>query len=131
MSKFLLISNPGEWSLWRKEFTGIYIMKLVSLVTFENFKWLFLAPAVIYNNCNFTKQEYWSNILSNELLGGNVWTPLAILSHVQCQWKVCYNKLKQENFLKTDVGGKIQDICQELVVTSFYTSFFLKYLEDS
>ena len=56
---------------------------------------------------------------------------LAILSHVKSQWKVCYNKLKQENFQKTDVGGEIQDICQELVVTSSYTSFFLKYLEDS
>ena len=105
-------------------------MNLVSLPAFENFKWLLMTPAVIYNKCNFIKQ-YWSNILSNEFLGGNIWMLPAILSHVQCQWKVCYNKLKQENFLKTDVGGKIQDICQELVVTSFYTSFFLKYLEDS
>ena len=34
---------------------------------------------------------------------------LAILSHVKCQWKVCYNKLKQGNFQKTDVGGETQD----------------------
>ena len=85
-----------------------YIMNLLSLVAFENFEWLLMTPAVICNNCNFTKQ-YWSNILSNEFLGGNIWTLLAILSHVKCQWKVCYNKLKQGNFQKTDVGGETQD----------------------
>ena len=46
---------------------------------------------------------------------------LAILSHVKSQWKVCYNKLKQGNFQKTDVGGESQDICQELAVTSGHT----------
>ena len=46
-------------------------MNLVSLVAFENFEWLLMTPAVICNNCNFTKQ-YWSNILSNEFLGGNI-----------------------------------------------------------
>ena len=52
---------------------------------------------------------------------------LAMLSHVKCQWKVCYNKLKQGNFQKADVGGEIQDICQELAVTSGHTkSFFAK-----
>ena len=43
--------------------------------------------------------------------------------------KVCYNKLKQGNFQKTDVGGESQDICQELAVTSGHTkSFFSKIL---
>ena len=107
----------------------LYIMNSVSLVAFENFKWLLLTPAVIYNNGNFTKQ-YWSNILSSELLGGNIWVPLAILSHVKCQWKVCDNKLKQGNFLKADAGGESQDICQELEVTSGHP-FFLRYLGDS
>ena len=55
---------------------------------------------------------------------------LAILSHVKSQWKVCYNKLKQGNFQKTDVGGESQDICQELAVTSDHTkSFFFSFLE--
>ena len=90
-------------------------MNLVSLV--ENFEWLFVTPAAIYNNCNFTKQ-YWSNILSNELLGGNIWTPPLILSRVRCQWKVCYNKLKRGDFQKTDGWGESQDICQELAITS-------------
>ena len=87
----------------------LYMMNLVSLVIFENFEWLLMTPAVICNNCNFTKQ-YWSNILSNEFLGGDIWMLLAILSHVKSQWKVCYNKLKQGNFQKTDVGGESQDI---------------------
>ena len=56
--------------------------------------------------------------------------PLAILSHVKCQWKVCDNKLKQGNFLKADAGGESQDICQELEVTSGHP-FFLRYLGDS
>ena len=78
----------------------LYMMNLVSLVIFENFEWWLMTPAaVICNNCNFTKQ-YWSNILSNEFLGGDIWTLLAILSCVKCQWKVCYNKLKQGNFQK-------------------------------
>ena len=81
-------------------------MNLICLVAFENFKWLLMTPGVIYNDCNFTK-EYWSNILSNQLLHGNIWMSLAILSHAKCQWKVCYNKLKQENFQKTHVGGEI------------------------
>ena len=104
-------------------------MNSVSFVAFENFKWLLLTPAVIYNNGNFTKQ-YWSNILSNELLGSNIWVPLAILSHVKCHWKVCDSKLKQGNFLKADVGGESQDIYQELEVTSGHP-FFLSYLGDS
>ena len=42
----------------------LYIMNLVSLVAFEDFKWLLImTPALICNNCSFTKQ-YWSNILS-------------------------------------------------------------------
>ena len=42
-------------------------------------------------------------------------------------WKVFYNKSKQGNVEKTDVGGEIQDICQELPVTSGHTkSFFSK-----
>ena len=49
----------------------------------------------------------------------------AILSRVKCQWKVCYNTLKQGNFQKTDVGGESQDICQELAVTSGHTKSFL------
>ena len=101
----------------------LHIMNLVSLVAFENFEWLLMTPAVICNNCNFTKQ-YWSNILSNEFLGGNIWTLLAILSHVKCQWKVCYNNLKQGNFQKPDVGGESQDICQGLAVTSGHTKSF-------
>ena len=89
-----------------------------------------MTPAVICNNCNFTKQ-CWSNILSNEFLSGDIWTFPAILSHVKCQWKVCYNKLKKGNFQKTDVGEESQDICQELTVTSDHTkSFFLRYLGD-
>ena len=97
-------------------------MNLVSLEAFENFKWLLMTPAVICNNCNFTKQ-YWSKILSNEfLLGGDIWTLPAILSRVKCQKKVYYNKLKQGNFQKTDVGGESQDICQELAVTSGHTN---------
>ena len=104
----------------------LYIMNLNSLVAFENFKWLLITPAVICNNCTFTKQ-YWKNILGNEFLGGDIWTLPAILSHVRCQWKVCCNKLKQGNFKKTDVGGESQDICQELKVTSGHTkSFFSK-----
>ena len=83
----------------RENLQVLYIMNLVSLVAFENFEWLLMTPAVICNNCNFTKQ-YWSNILSNEFLGGDIWTLLAILSCVKCQWKVCYNKLKQGNFQK-------------------------------
>ena len=111
-------SNPSE----TKNFQVLYIMNLVSLVAFENFEWLLLSAAVIYNNCNFRKQ-YWSNILSYELLRSNIWTPSVILS----QWKVCYNKLKQGNFQKTDVGGESQDICQELAVPSGHTkSFFSK-----
>ena len=35
-------------------------MNIVSLGAFENLEWLLMTPAVIYNNCNFTKQ-YWSN----------------------------------------------------------------------
>ena len=49
-------------------------MNLVSLVVFENFEWLLMTPAVIYNSCNFTKQ-YWTKILSNELSGGDIRTP--------------------------------------------------------
>lgn len=37
---------------------------------------------------------------------------------LSCQWKVCYNKLKQENFQKTDVGDESRDICQDLAVTT-------------
>ena len=48
-----------------------HIMNLVSLVAFENFKWLLIMPAVICNNCTFTKQ-YWRNILGNEFLGGDI-----------------------------------------------------------
>ena len=83
-----------------------YIMNLVSLV--ENFEWLFVTPGAIYNNRNFTKQ-YWSNILSNELLGGYIWTLPVILSCVKCQWKVCYNKLKRGNLKKLmfEVKAKI------------------------
>ena len=104
----------------------LHIMNLFSLVAFENFDWLLMIQAATCNNCNFTKQ-YWSNILSNEFLGDNSWMLLAILSHVKCQWKVCYNKLEQWNFQKTDVGGESQDICQELAVTSVHTkSFFAK-----
>ena len=60
---------------------------------------------------------------------------LAILSHVKSQWKVCYNKLKQGNFQKTDVGGESQDICQELAVTSghtklFFSKIFGRFLTD-
>ena len=101
----------------------LYIMNLDSLVAFENFEWLLMTPAVICNNCNFTKQ-YWSNILSNEFLGGDIWMLQVILSHAKCQWNVCYNKLKQVNFQKTDVGGETQDICQELAVTSGHTKSF-------
>ena len=47
---------------------------------------------------------------------------MAILSHVSASGKfVRYNKLKQGNFQKTDVGGESQDICQELAVTSDHT----------
>ena len=98
-------------------------MNLVSLVAFENFEWLLMTPAVICNNCNFTKQ-YWSNILSNEFLGGKIWMLPAILSCVKCQWKVCYKKLKQGNFQKTDIGGESQGICQKLAVTSGHTKLF-------
>ena len=49
-------------------------------------------------------------LLSTGFLGGDIWMLLVILSHVKCQWKVCYNKLKQGNFQKTDVGGESQDI---------------------
>ena len=103
------------------------IMNLVSLVAFENFEWLLMTQAVICNNCNFTKQ-YWSNILSNEFLGGDIWMLLAILSHVKCQWKVCYNKLKQGNFQKTDVGGESQDIYFSRTCSNH---FLLRYLGDS
>ena len=104
----------------------LYIMNLVSLVAFENFEWLLITPAVICNNCNFTKQ-YWINILRNEFLGGEIWMLPVILICVKCQWKICYNKLKQGNFQKTDIGGESQGICQELSVTSGHTkSFFSK-----
>ena len=89
----------------------------------RRFEWLLMTPVVICNNCNFTKQ-YWSNILSNEFLGGDIWMLQVILSHAKCQWNVCYNKLKQVNFQKTDVGGETQDICQELAVTSGHTKSF-------
>ena len=96
----------------------LHIMNLVSLVAFENFEWLLMTPAVICNNCNFTKQ-YWSNIL-NQAMNFS----MAIFSHVKCQWKAC---LKQGNFQKTDVGGESKDICQELAVTSGHTeSIFAK-----
>ena len=52
-----------------------------------------------------------------------------MLNRVRYQWKVCYNKLKQGNFRKIDVGGESQDIFQELAVTSGHTkSFFSKIL---
>ena len=108
-------------------------MNLVNLVAFENFEWLLLTAAVIYSNCNFTKQ-YWSNILSYELSRSDIWTPPAISSRVKGQWKVCYNKLKQGNFPKTDVGSEIQGICQELVKQSpvvILNHFCLRYLGDS
>ena len=59
-NKFSSKSNLGE------NLQVLYIMNLVSLVTFEKFKWLLMAPAVIFNNCNFTKQyllKYLNNIL--------------------------------------------------------------------
>ena len=68
--KFSSKSNPGERHWQRRKFTsGLY--HEFSLVAFENFEWLLMIPAVICNNCNFTKQ-YWSNILGNEFLGGNI-----------------------------------------------------------
>ena len=99
--KFSSKSNPGERCSQRRKFTSAlsHEFTIVSLVAFENFEWLLMTLAVICNNCDFTKQN-WSNILSNEFLGGNIWMLPAILSHVQCQWKVCYNKLKQGNFQK-------------------------------
>ena len=40
---------------------------------------------------------------------------------------MCYNKLKQGNFQKTDAGGESQDICLELAVTNGHTKpFFAK-----
>ena len=55
---------------------------------------------------------------------------LVILSRAKCQWKVCYNKIKQGNFQKTDAGS--QDIFQELSVKRGHTkSFFLRYLGNS
>ena len=50
--------------------------------------------------------------------------PPVILSCIKCLWKVCYNKLKQGNFQKTDVGDESQNICQEL---SCQWGFFRKY----
>ena len=129
--KFLSKSNQGERHLQWKNPQVLYIMNLDSLVAFENFEWLLMTPAVICNNCNFTKQ-YWSNILSNEFLGGDIWMLQVILSLAKCQWNVCYNKLKQGNFQKTDVGGETQDIfknLQSLVV--ILNHFFLRYLGDS
>ena len=108
-------SNVHQNQIWESDarkgenLQVLHIMNLVSLVAFENFEWLLMIQAVICNNCNFTKQ-HWSNILSIEFLGGNICTLLVILSHVKCQWKVCYNKLKQGNFQKTDFGGESQDI---------------------
>ena len=58
----------------------------------------------------------------------HIWTLPAILSCVKCQWKVCYNKLKQGNFQKADVGGESQDICQELPVTSGHTKSFFSMI---
>ena len=50
----------------------------------------------------------------------------AILSCVKCQFGKFFI-IKQGNVEKTDVGGEIQDICQELPVTSGHTkSFFSK-----
>ena len=34
---------------------------------------------------------------------------------------ISYNKFNLENYQKTDVGGKSQDICQELTVTNTHT----------
>ena len=55
---------------------------------------------------------------------------MAVLSVSASGKFVRYNKLKQGNFQKTDVGGESQDICQELAVTSDHTkSFFFSFLE--
>ena len=101
------------------------IMNLVSLVAFENFKWLLMTPssAVICNNCTFTKLYCWNNTLSNEFLDGNIWTLPAILSCVKCHWKVCYNKLKQRNFQK-NWCWRWKPRYKELAVTSGHTKAF-------
>ena len=117
----------------RENLQVLYIMNLVSLVAFENFEWLLMTPAVICNNCNFTKQ-YWSNVLSNEFLGGKIWMLPAILSHVKCQWKVCYSKLKQGNFhfisLILEMKAKVfvKNLQSPVVILNY---FFLRYLGDS
>ena len=89
-----------------------------------------MTPTVICIDCNFTKQD-WSNILSNEFLGGNIWMVMAVLSVSASGKFVRYNKLKQGNFQKTDVGGESQDICQELAVTSDHTKSFFFFFGDS
>ena len=57
---------------------------------------------------------------------------MAVLSVSASGKFVRYNKLKQGNFQKTDVGGESQDICQELAVTSDHTKyfFFLEILKN-
>ena len=57
-----------------------------------------------------------------------------MLSRVRCQWKVCYNKLKQRNVQKHDVGGESQVIFQELAVTightkSIFSNIFGRFLK--
>ena len=125
---FIKIKSGRATLAKEKIYKCFNVMNLVSIVAFENFEWLLMTPAVICNNCNFPIQ-YWSNILSNEFLGYDIWTLPAMLNRVRYQWKVCYNKLKQGNFRKIDVGGESQDIYQELAVTSGHTkSFFSKIL---
>ena len=78
-----------------------------------------MTSAVIYKNCNLTKQ-FGSKILNNEFLDGNISMTLAIVKPSLVPVK-SYNKFNQGKFQKNDIGGKSQDICQERTVTSGHT----------
>ena len=85
-----------------------------------------MTSAVIYKNCNLTKQ-FENKIFSSEFLGGNILMPLAIIKPSLVPVK-SYNKFNQGNFQKTDTEGKSQDICQELTVTCGHTKLFFSEL---
>ena len=54
-AKFFIKIKSGRATLVKERIYKCYI-SWISLVAFENFEWLLMTSAVIYNNCNFTKQ---------------------------------------------------------------------------
>ena len=57
------------------------------LVVSEKFESLLMTLASIHNKCTLSKQ-FWSNILSNSFLGGEILTFSAVLSGLSSLWKV-------------------------------------------